>query len=31
MVYVPQVGIVFLFGGQSSPNPPYPALGGTWW
>ena len=31
MVYVPQTGKVLVFGGQSSPNPPYPALGGTWW
>lgn len=31
MVYVPQTGKVLLFGGQASPNPPYPALGGTWW
>jgi hypothetical protein len=31
MVYVPQVGKVLLFGGQSSPNPPYPPVGGTWW
>lgn len=31
MVYVPQVGRVLLFGGQTSPNPPFPAIGGTWW
>jgi hypothetical protein len=31
MVYVPQVDRVLVFGGQSSPNPPYPPLGGTWW
>jgi hypothetical protein len=31
MVYVPQVDKVLLFGGQSSPHPPYPPVGGTWW
>jgi hypothetical protein len=31
MVYVPQTGKVLVFGGQASPNPPFPALGGTWW
>lgn len=31
MVYVPQVDRVLVFGGQSSPRPPYPPVGGTWW
>mgnify|MGYP002395828609 CR=1 FL=1 len=31
MVYVPQVEKVLLVAGQADYNPPYEAVGGTWW